>query len=113
MSGRAVWTIGLVLMVIAAGVVHPFDSVASDLSRTDIGERIGHGGSTYQSKLLQSRDCHVVGEERIGHGGTTYRFQSRQAGQCEKAREGGQKEEVTKRIGHGGAIYSPSQTMSN
>ncbi len=100
-------------MVIATGLVHPFDSVASNTSRTEIAERIGHGGSTYQSRFLQASDCQVVGEERIGHGGTTYRLQSRQAGQCEKAREGGQKEEVTKWIGHGGTIYSPSQTMSN
>lgn len=72
MSGRAGWTIGLVSMVIAAGVVHPFNVVASDSSRKDIGTRIGHGGSTYESKFLQASDCRVVGEERIGHGGTIY-----------------------------------------
>ena len=100
-------------MGVATGVVHPFDSVASHSSRTDVGERIGHGGSIYESKFLQAKDCHVVGEERIGHGGTTYRLQSRQAGQCEKAREGGQKEVMTQRIGHGGTTYSSSFKVSN
>lgn len=100
-------------MIVATGVVHPFDGVASDRSRTDIGERIGHGGSTYQPKFIQASECHVVGEERIGHGGTIYRLQSGQTGQCEKAREGGEKEVVTKRIGHGGTTYSSSHTMNN
>lgn len=113
MSGKAVLTIGFVLMVTATGVVHPFDSVASNTSRIEIVARIGHGGSTYQSKSNEASDCHVVGEERIGHGGATYRLQSGQAGQCLKAREGVRQEDVTQRIGHGGTTYSPNQTMSN
>ena len=113
MSGKGRVTIGFLSLVIATGVVPAIDSFASDTSRTDIGERIGHGGSTYQARSLQASDCRVVGEERIGHGGSLYRLQSGQAGECLLARASGKKEDVTKRIGHGGTIYSSSQTVTN
>ena len=113
MSGKSMVTIGFLSLAITTGVVPAIDSFASDTSRTDIGERIGHGGSTYLSRSLKASDCRVVGEERIGHGGATYQLQSGQAGECLLARANGKKEYVTKRIGHGGAVYSSSQTVTN
>jgi len=111
-SAKGILTIVFLSMVVATGIVNTFDSFASDTSRIDIGERIGHGGSTYQSKFIQASDCRVVREERLGHGGSMYQLKSGQFGDCQIAREGGKKEEVAQRIGHGGSIYSSSQTMS-
>lgn len=52
--------------------------------KVEVTERIGHGGSTYQSKTSQTGDC-----------------------------QAGQRVDVVQRIGQGGSIYSSSQTMSN
>ncbi len=111
MSAKGMWTIVFLSMVVAIGAGQVLDSFASDASRTDIGERVGHGGSTYQSKSIRASDCRIVGEERIGQGGSMYQLKSG-PGDCQIAKEAVQSEDGAKRIGHGGSTYPTRQTMS-
>ena len=85
MSVKSMLAVGFLSMMVATGVVTTSDSVASDVQRVDVLERMGHGGSTYassQSKPVQVGDCQVMGEEgrkvdateRIGAGGSTYSY---------------------------------------
>jgi hypothetical protein len=67
-------TVGFLSMMAAIGVVNASASFASDVSTADVLERIGQGGSTYQSKSDRAGDCQSKVDvlERIGHGGSTY-----------------------------------------
>ncbi len=113
MSVKSMVTVGFLAMVAVTGVVNAPGSLAADTSRGEGMARIGHGGSTYQSKINEAGDCQMKADniERIGHGGSTYA--SRQVdgtGACQIA-EGGQREvDVIERIGAGGSTYSFRQS---
>ena len=85
MNAKTMFTMGVLSMMVASGVVKVPDSFASEAQRVDVIERIGAGGSTYSSSRLmpvQPEDSHVAGTElskvdvieRIGAGGSTYSF---------------------------------------
>lgn len=58
-------------------------------------------------KGVEQQKVEVI--ERIGHGGSTYQSTATQASNC----QGGRRVDVVHRIGQGGSIYSSSQTMNN
>ncbi len=115
MSGKRIVMLGILATVAATGLVSASGSFASDASRGDGSERIGHGGSTYQSKSASTGDCQVKVEviERVGQGGSIYRSQSGQVSDCQSASDAAKPVDVVERIGHGGTQYSSSQTMKN
>ena len=49
MKTKGMLRMELLSMVIATSIVNTPDSFASDVSRVDVMERIGHGGSMYSS----------------------------------------------------------------
>lgn len=106
-------TVGFLAMVAVTGVVNVPRSVAADVSPGESMARIGHGGSTYQSKANETGDCQMKADniERIGHGGSTYTSRKVDGiGACRIAEEGGRKVDVIERIGAGGSTYSFSQS---
>jgi len=124
MSSRAMVAIGFVSMVIATGVVGVSWSVASDTNEVDVvksawasNERIGQGGSTYQSNAVRTGDCTSSGEaegtadvvKRIGHGGSHYQGKSAHTGPCNFAGEAGGQVDVVEHIGQGESQYSNGQ----
>ena len=115
MSGRRFMLMGILATVAAAGLLSASNSFASDASRGDGSERIGHGGSTYQSTSAHTGDCQTKVDviERIGQGGSIYRTQSGQISACQSVSETSKPVDVVERIGHGGIQYSSSQTMKN
>ncbi len=112
MRGKSGMIIGFMAMVAAIGMVHASSSFASELDQVVVEERIGHGGSTYQSKSVQASNCPVKDSvvERIGAGGSTY--SSSQTDGCHMA--GNERPTVTimERVGAGGSTYSSSQPVS-
>jgi hypothetical protein len=115
---KRVLPVGLLSMMIAIGVVSASVSLASDASRGNVLERIGQGGSIYQSKSGRVGDCRTKVDviERIGHGGSTYsssQSKSVQVGDCHLVAEREQSMDVVERIGQGGSTYSSKQRMSN
>lgn len=116
----------VVSYVVVGGWMSASTSVASDVDRVDVIERIGAGGSTHsysQPPFVQASDCNVAGTrgtkveviKRIGAGGSTYSYSqppSVQASDCNVVGTRGTKEEVIMRIGAGGSTYSYSGTRS-
>lgn len=106
------------------GVMNPSGSIAAPPSGKEAIERIGHGGSTYNTAhgMTAARDgCNLSNPtgvqvdviERIGHGGSTY-FSSRLTSDQPVTCTGLQvKVEIEDRIGHGGSTYSSGATMTN
>lgn len=106
------------------GVMTSAGSFAAPLSGTAAMDRIGHGGSTYDTAhgmalggdsctLLNSTGTKVDVIERIGHGGSTYtssRLTPDKEVHCTGLEASVSNEE---RIGHGGSIYPYGQTMKN
>lgn len=115
MSGKSFMLMGILATVAATGLVSASGSFASDASRGNGSERIGHGGSSYQSESARTGDCQAKVEviERIGQGGLIYRSQSGQLSDCPSADNTTKPVDVVERIGHGGVQYSSSQTMKN
>jgi len=109
-SGKSFMMMGILATVAAAGFISAPSSFASDAS-----ERIGHGGSIYQSNAARTGDCQTKAEvsERIGQGGSIYRTQAGQISDCQSVSETSKPVDVVERIGHGGIQYSSSQTMKN
>ena len=105
-------------------VMNPLASIALPTSGMEVMERIGQGGSTYdtdQGMALVKDRCipmHATGVkfdviERIGHGGSTYsssRLTSDQPVNCTAMQP---KMKIDERIGHGGSTYSSGDTMTN
>lgn len=113
MRVRSMVTVGFLAMVAVTGVVNVPESFAGDVNRGESMVRIGHGGSTYQSKANEAGDCQMKADniERIGHGGSTYASsQVDGTGVCSVAGEGARKVDVIERIGAGGSTYSFSQS---
>ena len=110
MSGKSFMMLGILATVAATGLVSVSGSFASDAS-----ERIGHGGSIYQSTSARTGECQTKVEviERVGQGGSIYRTQSGQISDCQSVSETAKPVDVVERIGHGGIQYSSSQTMKN
>lgn len=115
MSGKSFVMLGILATVAATGLASASGSFASDASRGEGSERIGHGGSIYQSKSTRIGDCQVKVDviERIGQGGSLFRSQSGQVSECQSASDTAKPVDVVVRIGHGGTQYSSSQTMKN
>jgi hypothetical protein len=125
MSAKTVFTMGLLSMMVASGVVKVPDSFASEAQRADVIERIGAGGSTYSYSRpmpFQPGDSSVTGMERrkvdvierIGAGGSTYSYSRPipfQSGDSNVAGMERRKVDVIERIGAGGSLYSSSQPM--
>lgn len=112
MRGKNKVAIGFMAMMAVIGMIEVSRSFASDTGHLVVEERIGHGGSTYQSKSAQAGHCLVkdnVGE-RIGAGGSMYR--SSQDGRCQAAGDARNQGKVIQRIGAGGSTYSPSRPVS-
>ena len=114
-SRKRFMMMGIWATVAAISLVSASGSSASDANRGDGSERIGHGGSTYQSKSARTGDCQAKVEviERIGQGGSIYRSQSGQISDCQSASDTAKPVDAVERIGHGGIQYSSSQTMKN
>lgn len=112
MRGKNKVTIGFMAMMAVTGIVNVSSSFASDAARVAVTERIGHGGSIYQSKLAQTSNCPAKADvvERIGGGGSTY--SSSQTTDCQVAGDERSKVRVIERIGGGGSTYLTSQPMS-
>jgi hypothetical protein len=117
MRVKSMLAVGFLSMMVATGVVTTSNSVASDVQRVEVIERIGHGGSTYASSQSDGADtCHETGVsaiERMGHGGSTYsssQSKSAQVGDCHVMGEEGRKVGATERIGAGGSTYSHSRS---
>ncbi len=120
MRVKNIMMMGFFSLVAATGVTNASSSFAADANRVGVmDERIGHGGSTYDSSQPDgASDCPVrPGEqrevdviERIGTGGSTYAFSKTDG--CQMAGEGRKKVDVIKRIGTGGSTYSTSQPIS-
>ncbi|MBX3303875.1 MAG: hypothetical protein KF693_16815 [Nitrospira sp.] len=111
MRGKSIVTIGFLSIVAVTGVVNASSSFASDASRVNVAERIGHGGSIYQSEPDRAGVCQVRVDmvERIGAGGSIYsssRSRSTQAGGCQVAEEEQKRVDIIERIGAGGSTYS-------
>ncbi len=106
------------------GVMHPSGSIAVSTSGTDVMERIGHGGSTYDTAhgMEPGRDgctrsnptgLKIDVIERIGQGGSTYsssRPTSDHPVNCTGVQA---RVTINERIGHGGSTYSSGETMTN
>lgn len=117
MRGKSKMAIGFLAMVAVTGVVNASSGLASDVGQVSVTERIGHGGSTYQSHFESAIDCWMKVDrvERIGAGGSTYassRSTSTQAHTCQAAEEGQKRVDVIERIGAGGSTYFSNQTVS-
>jgi hypothetical protein len=126
MSTKMMFTMGVLSMMMASGVVKVPDSFASEAQRVDvIEERIGAGGSTYASSRpmpVQTDDSDVVGterrnvhviEERIGVGGSTYASSRPMPVQPDDSDVAGTERRnvhvIEERIGAGGSTYASSQ----
>ena len=111
MRRKNVVTTGVMAMVAVMGMANVSNSVASDAGQ---GERIGHGGSTYQSKVGRAGDCQVKVDvvERIGAGGSTYVSSQSISGGCQAVREERKQVDVIERIGVGGSTYFSRQPAS-
>lgn len=59
MRGKNKVAIGFMAMVAVTGMVNVSSSFASDIGQVTTTKRIGHGGSTYQSKSAQASKCPV------------------------------------------------------
>ncbi|MFO0701314.1 MAG: hypothetical protein U0236_19000 [Nitrospira sp.] len=112
MRGKNKVAIGFMAMVAVTGMVNVSSSFASDIGQVTTTKRIGHGGSTYQSKSAQASKCPVKADvvERVGAGGSTY--PSSQPVGCQVAGDERSKAKVIERIGAGGSTYLASQPMS-
>lgn len=111
MRGKHKVTIGFVAMMAVTGIVNGSSSFASELGQVAATERIGHGGSTYQSKSAQARHCTVTADvvERIGAGGSVY--SSSQKGGCPVAGDEQNTVRMIERIGAGGSTYLAGHPM--
>lgn len=114
----------LLTILAVTGVMTSPGSIAAPPSGTAAMDRIGHGGSTYDTghgMALRGDGCTFLNPtgtkidviERIGHGGSTYslsRLTSDQQAHCTGLRASITNEE---RIGHGGSTYPYRATMTN
>lgn len=112
MRGKNRFTIGFMAMMAVIGIGNVSGSFASDAAYVAVAERIGHGGSNYQSKSAPTSNCPVKADvvERIGGGGSTY--SSSRTTDCQVAGDERSKVRVIERIGAGGSTYLTSQPVS-
>lgn len=105
--------IGFLSMIAATAPTNASGSFAADTNPADPINRIGHGGSTYQSKSAKIVDCRVDVAARIGHGGSTYSSSQSGSVNCALEKDAGKPVNVMARIGHGGSTYSFTQLHSS
>ena len=124
MKRTIIITATLLTTFAVTGVMNPLASIAVSTSGVEVMQRIGHGGSTYdtaQGMALGRDRCtllHATGAmvdviERIGHGGSTYsssRLTSDHPVNCTGLQA---MLAIEERIGHGGSTYSYGDTMTN
>ncbi|MDH4081775.1 MAG: hypothetical protein OEU68_18410 [Nitrospira sp.] len=124
MKGTIILAATLLTTLAVTGVMNPSRSIAVPTSGIEVMERIGHGGSTYDTAdgMVPGRDgCTLLNPtgvpvdviERIGHGGSTYsssRLTSDQPVSCTGLQAN---VNIEGRIGHGGSTYPYGVTMTD
>ena len=105
------------MMIATTGCVgHTPDRFADSVQRLDIFERIGHGGSTYSSYILDGAvDCKFsvakMANVAVPSASVMFtRLTPNKAGDCNAKN---QRVIADERIGHGGSTYSTGETMTN
>lgn len=112
MRGKNRVTIGFIAMMAVTGIVNVSCGFASDFGEVAATERIGHGGSIYQSKSAQASNCPIKAGvvDRIGAGGSMYSLSRNEV--CPVAGDERSNVRVIERIGAGGSTYLTSQPVS-
>lgn len=110
---KSMLAIGFLSMMAATVAMNASSSFAADTNLADPINRIGHGGSIYQSKSARMVDCRVDVVARIGHGGSTYSSSQSGSVNCALEKDAGKPVNVMARIGHGGSTYSFTQLHSS
>lgn len=122
MKMMSVLLAGCLIMAATTGIVHAPETFADHGQRAAVSDRLGHGGSTYSSYILDGAiDCKFTDakmpspadSKRIGHGGSLYSISRLTPNETKDCDAKNQRVIAMERIGHGGSTYYYSVTLTN